>query len=93
MVNGKKTRPKFGRLPARVRLGFGYVIRVVLLTPAQLADQLEQDETHTSAGWWDDEDMAIYIDGSVSRARQRKAYWHELVHCIHDLSLIDEGGI
>ena len=81
------------RLPNQIRLGRGYNVRVALVTPAQLQEILEEDERDVAVACWAVEDMAIYVDGSVGRKRQWAAYYHELVHAVHDIAEINRGGI
>jgi len=89
----RERKARLGRLPKRVNLGRGYVVRIFLLTPSQISDTLEIDEKNTVAGWWDDEEWAIYIDSTVSRQRQWEAYFHELIHAVHDTAEVNRGGI
>lgn len=86
-------KARLGRLPKSINLGRGYVVRVFLVTPAQILDMLDGEEKDAVAGFWDDEEFAIYVDSTVSRRRQWEIYFHELQHAVHDVSELNRGGI
>ena len=91
--SSRKRKSRLGRLPKQIALGRGYVVRVFLVTPTQMAEILEIDDKDTVAGFWDDEEWAIYIDSSLSVKGQWEAYFHELIHAVHDTAEINRGGI
>jgi len=63
------------RLPTRVVLPFGYIIRVKQITAH------EMDFICDSAdGLWDDEEKTIYIRKSLPMTRRRYILAHELGH-------------
>ena len=80
------------RLPRRVNLGRGYSLAVRLVSKAELAVILNEDEG-ASAGAWDVDKDTIYIRRDLSAKQRWETYWHELVHAIHDIALRDQGGI
>ncbi len=80
------------RLPRRVNLGRGYLLAVRLVSKAELAVILNEDEG-ASAGAWDVDKDTIYIRRDLSAKQRWETYWHELVHAIHDIALRDQGGI
>jgi hypothetical protein len=90
-----KAKPKrrAGVLPSVVRLGRGFEVHVVLVSPSELAEIADDEDEHLSAGAWVTEDMTIYIDSTLPRARQWATYWHEMLHAIHDIAELDNGGI
>jgi len=89
------SRRKLRQLPSSVQLGRGYVVRVVLLTPSQIREAFEEYEAvaETPAGFWDDDYCAVFVDSTLSLERQWRAYWHELLHAVHDIANLDGGGI
>lgn len=84
--------PRGARLPRRVNLGRGYSVAVRLVSKAELAVVLNEDEG-ASAGAWDADKDTIYIRRDLTAKQRWETYWHELVHAIHDIALRDQGGI
>jgi hypothetical protein len=80
------------RLPRRVNLGRGYSVAVRLVSKADLAVILNEDED-ASAGAWDADQNTIFIRRDLTVKQRWETYWHELVHAIHDIALRDQGGI
>ena len=80
------------RLPRRVNLGRGYSVAVRLVSKADLAVILNEDED-ASAGAWDADQNTIFIRRDLTAKQRWETYWHELVHAIHDIALRDQGGI
>lgn len=75
------------RLPRRVPLGLGNTVKVVLVTKAQLKEIIDDDDPENEYdGYWDVENLTIYINRNIKTAERIKTYWHELVHAVHDLS-------
>jgi len=89
----RERKARLGRLPKSIHLGRGYLVKIEIITPTQIAEILEIEEKDAVAGFWDDDDWVIYIDGSVSRKRQWEAYFHELIHAVHDTAELNRGGI
>ena len=76
------------RIPPRVRLPFGYVVRVL-----QIADS-DMDQVAASAdACWDDESRTILIRRSLPIKRRRYLLAHELGHAWLDWQhrYLDEG--
>jgi len=90
---GLPAHARLSKLPALVRLGRGYAVRVLLVAPTQLQEILEEDDPHLAAGCWSIEDYHIYIDNTLSRQRQWETYFHELQHAVHDIAELNRGGI
>lgn len=84
---------RLGALPAKVRIGRGYVVKVAHVTPSHLQEIADDDEPNCTAGCWITEDMTIYIDNSLPLRRQWETYFHELQHAVHDISELNRGGI
>ena len=84
---------RLSRLPAWVHLGRGYKLRVVLVTPTQMQDLLDEDELGGTAACWDDDTYTISVDNTLSRSAQWEAYFHELYHAVHDIAERNRGKI
>ena len=79
---------KVSRLPTSIRLGPGYLIRVVLVPPSELAAENEEEDQPQHArspGSWDPDEMLIRIDGSKPLTEQWKIFRHDLLHALHDV--------
>ena len=79
---------KVPRLPTSVRLGPGYLIRVVLVPPSELAAENEEEDQprHVrSPGSWDPDELVIRIDNTQPLAEQWKVFRHDLLHALHDV--------
>lgn len=75
----RKVIPKFVDLP------FGFRIEVRRIPPSEMADRLEEDlEDGSAAGFWDFDEMTIFIDKSLPAAKQRYILAHEMVHAVND---------
>lgn len=86
------------RIPRRVPLGRGYIVKVLLVSPAALVELCDDEvELGQVEGLWDDDAMTIYIDKTMSLARQWGAYWHEVGHAVNDCrswsSVLDGGTV
>lgn len=84
--------PPTKRFPRRVHVGRGYVINVQLVSAAELADLLDEEPGET-AGMWDVDKDTIYVRRDLPQRRRWEAYWHEMLHAIHDIAIRDHGGI
>lgn len=86
------------KIPRRIFLGRGYVVKVLLVSPAALVELCDDEvELGQLEGLWDDDAMTVYIDRTLSRARQWGAYWHEFDHALNDCrswsSVLDGGTV
>jgi len=66
---------------------------VFLVSPSHLQEIADDDEPNSSAGCWVTEDVAIYIDNTLTLKRQWETYFHELQHAVHDIAELNRGGI
>jgi hypothetical protein len=72
-------------IPNRITLPFGFVIAVHRISPSEMADRLEEDlDEGNAAGFWDYDQMAIFIDKTLPIAKQRYIMAHEMVHAVND---------
>ena len=84
------------RLSRTTHVGGGYKVVTKLVTRTQLAQLLDESERPSeswSPGGWDVDSMTIYISKHLSSGKKWETYWHELAHAVHDIALIDRGGI
>lgn len=83
-------KSKFLRVPKRVRFPFGYTVKVVQKTLAEL----EKDCGSPVYGYWDGDTRTIYIGKDLPAAKRRYALLHELRHAWVDFEhLYAEAGI
>lgn len=76
------------RLP-RVHWIGPFRISVIQLSPKKLAEVLDEEdevEEDRSAGGWIVEDMAIYIDKTLSTQRKFEIFCHEAAHAAIDFA-------
>mgnify|MGYP001561318120 CR=1 FL=1 len=89
------------RIPRRVDLGHGFVLKVVLVPPLRLAelywDYLDTDpdsKNGTLAGFLDDTDVlhwVIYINSRLPKKEKWDTFYHELLHAVTDIKDIVRG--
>lgn len=81
------------RLPKRVTLPFGYVVKVVEASDTEIAQQTEDCEV--CDGLWDCETRTIYVRASLPLKRRRYILAHELGHCLWDFQheMLDHGAM
>lgn len=86
------------RIPRRVNLGYGFVLRVTLLPPLALMEELmkyadqEIDKSEgTVSGFLDGDSWTIYINSRLSAKNKWDTYWHELQHAITDIKDLVRG--
>src|SRR5574341_431967 len=73
--------PAVRRLPSRVRLPFGYDIRVVLTSDREMLDAMDEDDKSELAdGLWDVDTRTIYVRRSLGFKRKAEVLGHELDH-------------
>jgi len=73
------------RLPASVRLPFGYTVKVRLVTDAEMLAALEEDDKDELCdGLWLVDTREILILKSLSKKRRAEILGHELDHAIND---------
>lgn len=68
------------RIPKRIRLPFGYTIKVELRTMKQMEAELEAPVY----GFWVVETRTIYIGKDLPVKKRRSALLHELRHALAD---------
>jgi Zn-dependent peptidase ImmA (M78 family) len=73
------------RIPRSVRLPFGYAIRVMQVTRAEMRDAAEC-EADEPDGCWDADEKVIYLLRSLPITRKRYVLCHELQHAAADLT-------
>lgn len=74
------------RLPRRVQLGRGNIIKVAIVSPTVLREAFEdEDPDSTLTGGWDSEINTIFIRSDLPLARRWYVYWHELLHAVNDI--------
>lgn len=73
------------RIPRTIRLPFGYTIRVVQVTRAEMRVEVECDADEPDASW-DVDEMVIYLVRSLPERRKRYVLCHELQHAAADLT-------
>lgn len=71
------------RIPKRIRLPFGYSVRVVQRTLKQLQEEVGSEVY----GWWDDEERVIYLGKDLPTAKKRHVLIHEAKHMWADYEL------
>lgn len=71
------------RIPKKIKLPFGYTIKVIQRTMKQLHEEIGSEVY----GYWDDEERAIYLGKDLSAAKRRHALIHELKHALADYEL------
>lgn len=83
------------RLPSSVRLPFGYVVLVKLVTDAEMADSIECEVDEIPDGSWDMDTRTIFVRRAVPLRRKRYALGHELGHALWDWQhhCLDEGAM
>ncbi len=73
------------RLPAKVRLPFNDVIRVVLTSDREMLEAMEEeDRSELADGLWDVDTRTIYVRRSLGFKRKAEVLGHELDHAIND---------
>jgi hypothetical protein len=73
------------RLPSKVRLPFGYTIRVVLTTNKEMLEAMDEDDTTELAdGLWDVDTRTIYVRRNLPFKRKAEVLGHELDHALND---------
>lgn len=81
------------RLPRRVHLGGGYYVKVLLVSPKVLLEQLEEDDDEKGK-YYDGFFIAeygypcfgtIYVNNKLKRGAKWETYFHELIHAVNDL--------
>lgn len=72
------------RLPRRITLPFGWIIRVEYL-PEHHETLYDETTREFLDGIWDQEGKTIYINKHVSVRRRRRLILHELDHALNDL--------
>lgn len=91
------SRPAY-RLPRRVVLPFGYIIKVKLASAALIREKAGEKDLaafpeHCNGAWIVDE-QSIYIYQGLSPAKRRYVLAHELDHAINDwMDYLLEWGI
>lgn len=76
------------RVPTVVWIG-PFRIRVVTLSPRQLAEVLDEEEEPSedrSPGGWVSEDVTIYLDKTLSIQRRWEIFCHEVAHAAIDFA-------
>ena len=78
------------RLPTRVNLPFGYIVKVKLATGSEMKNKDGQD----CDGLWDSDTRTIYVRKALPVKRQRYILVHELVHAMNDYlhAALDAGA-
>ena len=81
------------RLPRTVRIGRGYKVMVRMLSPKQM--QRMAGDTATKGLWVESFPVRsrpqdgvigkIYVRNDLEDVDRWRIYWHELLHCIHDV--------
>lgn len=83
------------RLPSRVHVGQGHVIRCVLVSPTKLAELLDEEdepvENRSEAGYVTEE-ACIYVRLDLSSERKWWVFCHELAHAAIDLAGKEPSG-
>ena len=73
------------RLPAKISLPFGYVIRVVLATDTEMLEAMEEDDRSELAdGLWDMDTRTIFVRRNLPFKRKAEVLGHELDHAVND---------
>lgn len=76
-------RSEAWRIPHRVPLPWGYVVRVIEVP--EKSDELYDDEADTYGdGTWDVNARAIYLNKAATAARRRWVFVHEMDHAWAD---------
>jgi len=85
------------RLPRTVRIGRGYKVLVRMLSAKQM--QRMAGDTATLGLWAETLPATkrpkdgvigkIYVRNDLEDVERWRLYWHELLHCIHDISQWD----
>lgn len=83
------------RIPASVRLPFGYVVAVKLVSDTEMADVIECEPDEAPDGSWDVDTRTIYLRKVIPLGRKRYALGHELGHALWDWQhhCLDEGAM
>lgn len=73
-------------IPQHVDLPFGFRVYIRRISPAEMADRLddEEGESIVAAGFWDYDEATIYLDKTLPIAKQRYILAHELLHAVND---------
>jgi hypothetical protein len=73
------------RLPSKVRLPFGFTIRVVLTTDREMLEAMEEDDkSELVDGLWDVDTRTIFIRRKLLFSRKAEVLGHELDHALND---------
>ena len=74
------------RVPKRLNLGYGNIIKVSLVSQDRLKDVGRTGEPLD--GLWDDVSRTLYIDKNLSAEGRKQAFYHELIHIINDVAAL-----
>lgn len=74
------------RVPKRLNLGYGNIIKVSLVSQDRLKDVGRTGEPLD--GLWDDVSRTLYIDKNLSAERRKQAFYHELIHIVNDVAAL-----
>lgn len=73
------------RLPRKVTLPFGYVVKVALVTDKEMLDAMDEDDPAELAdGLWDVDSRIVYVRRSLPFKRKAEVLGHELDHALND---------
>lgn len=75
------------RLPTRVTLPFGYIVKVKAITDSEMAEEMDAESSEDICdGLWESETRTIFIRKSLPTRRQRYVLGHELLHAVLDFT-------
>lgn len=93
-------QPKY-RIPRRVDLGHGYIVRTILVPPLRLIELFteysdsEPEPGDTMSGFIDDDDdtnWIMYINSRIPVSEKWDTFYHELLHAVTDIKDLVRGG-
>mgnify|MGYP001614865521 CR=1 FL=1 len=79
------------RIPKVFRIG-PFRVAVVQLPPGKLAEALDEEEEleeDRSLGGWVVEDMTIYLNRTLLRAKKFEVFFHEVAHAAIDFARME----
>ena len=74
------------RVPKRINLGYGNIIKVSLVAQDRL--KLIGRTGEPLDGIWDDVSRTLYIDKNLSAESRKQTFYHELIHIVNDVAAL-----
>ena len=98
LLNNSKQKQHTGalRAPTSINKNKAFITAVINhvgFQPTASRNYIYKHTRRASAGAWVDTERTIYIDKSLTKQRQWEVYWHELLHAVLDIGMLDRGGI